>query len=187
MWVRFKINDRIRRDVRMKTKHILWSASAVMLLALSPQVLAVDPIELSAESINSLSCSGSFQALAPLIPAYQDRDLKGLREDILNTQVSTTIRNSKAHSSQKPIVLNALDQQAKEHDRVANEAANMANQSDGRGSQVSINELVHNKLPLTFQCSAKETIHVGAVCATLINRWGSLVARYTVEAVKKCW
>jgi hypothetical protein len=171
----------------MKKSHIISISWIPIIFSVCSYAKAVDQINLPSNIVNDISCSGDFKSLESLMPAYTDTNLSKIRTMILETQVSTLIRDSKKQSSSTSVILSSLDQQANQHDRAATQAASMANNTDGRGSKISIAELVNQTLPLDINCNPQSTIHLGAICTALINRWGSLSARYSAEVVKKCW
>ncbi len=142
-------------------------------------------IALPAQIIASASCSGRFDFLAPLLRDYTAPELNSIRTAVLTASVPELISAAKRQTGSKAEALRLLHLQAQEHDRVANEAAHSANETDGQGS-VSIPQATSDTLPFGFSCDGV-SVHPASVCTYIVNRWASLHSRASAVLVDRCW
>lgn len=149
-------------------------------------------IQIPPDVINNIDCKGSYDVLAPLIPAYTSRDLADLRATILTTTIASTLQEAKLytnkhHSGNREQLLKAIKAQANEHDDSALSAAKTASQTWGGPGEDIVQRVYKRTLPLNHQCSETININAGAVCAVIANRMGSVTQRFSAEVIKKCW
>ncbi|WP_168377641.1 MULTISPECIES: hypothetical protein [Acinetobacter] len=137
------------------------------------------------QMVNNTSCSGDYSQLASIIKNYQDRDLQGLRTDILNKNVENLIREVKAQISDKKQAIELLKKQAIEHDKVASDAARASSQTWGGPGEDLVAQLNGGRLPLNIQCI--NSLPYKGICTSIVNQWASVVSKFTAEMLNKCW
>lgn len=118
-------------------------------------------------------CAPSLDYLAPQMRPYSDPNLAALRSEILGSSVSGMLAEVKAQGGSVQSAIGTSNRQAEEFEKMAREAADSANQTDG-GPGNSIRSVDNGTLPLNWSCNGT---HAAAVCAYIINKWGALMLR----------
>ena len=133
------------------------------------------------------SCSGSYDFLAPRLRAYTASLMADARRAVLEESAPRLLAAAKQQAGSKAEALRQLREQLGEFNRVANESAQTANQTDGRGDARSISMAVSDTLELGYPCGQGSSVHVAAVCNFILMRWGSLGTRASIAVVDQCW
>lgn len=162
-----------------------WGAAPAVSGSGNGTVPPQPPIALPPNLASQASCNGTLEFLAPLLRPYRTAQLQTTRRELLSQSIPAAITAAKQQGFDKPRAIQAMRQQAAAFDTSAAEAAQTADQTDGRGS-VSIPQARADQLPLDFPCD-ETSIHASSVCTFIISRWTSLAVRAESTLFERCW
>lgn len=173
-----KVGDAIRGEEQR------WTGAAGTGTGTAPRQ---PEIVLDAGAVNAASCSGTYGFLSPLMRPYTAPSLADARQAVLNQSMPELLTGARRQTGTKAQALTLLNEQMKEYNRAADEAAQTANHTDGSGNSASISRVASDTLELGYPCGPSAAVHAAAVCAYIAFRWGSLGTRTSIAMVERCW
>ncbi len=137
--------------------------------------------------MSSASCRGTFAFLAPAMHDFPDATLRQARTDLLAQSIPDTFQQIRGQVPNKNQAMQALKTQLASIEATVARAKAQADESDGRGDQVSTREVENNKIGFALQCTpGVATIHMGGVCDYILWRWQSLIYRAMIDLYPRC-
>lgn len=147
---------------------------------------AVSRIPLPA-GMSSVSCQGTFAFLAPAMHDFPDATLRRIRTDLLAQSIPGTFQQIRRQAPNQNQAIQALKAELANIEASVARAKAQADESDGRGDQVSTREVENNTIGFALQCTPGEaTIHMGGVCDYILWRRQSLVYRAMIDLYPRC-
>lgn len=134
---------------------------------------------------NDAACRMNLQYLSARLPAFADRSIAEIRNQIIQTDVRSTINQAKAQGFNASSAVDVSLKQAREHDLVARQGAECAADVSawGGSDEEFYQAIASGRIDRSIGCES--SIRNSCLCAGLINKMAAAGSR-AVAAAMQC-